>query len=212
MAVRLLFLALLSFFALLSSAQSDGNIVFGFSDLDLGYFEENGDLRPNTTNMLAMNYNSTDLIARKNDHVCAANVGGGWQSHCYGWVGAAGTIGIFATNLANTIITASQNHECGYYTDYYGPLSVAIHTDAPNCHTTSQRATIEGAITKWIHKNLPYGSCNVQCIHIDHYGNWHGYIAFGDLNDNINKVLETCISVHQEGNCVSGGKYDRDPH
>jgi hypothetical protein len=159
--------------------------------------------------MLAMDYNSTDLVARKNEHVCSANVGPDWHARCYEWAGAIGTASVFAVGIANLFKSASDKHGCGYYIDNHGPLQVAIHADAPNCHTTLQKATIEGAISKWIHKHLEYGSCNVQCLHVDHYGNWHGYIAFGVLDGNINKALPMCISVHKDGKCVSGDKYDR---
>ncbi|XWX00139.1 hypothetical protein V2A60_008157 [Cordyceps javanica] len=103
MAKDVLFFVLLSFVALSSSTQSNGEIAFGINDLDLAYFEENGELDPDMTNMLAMSITASDLVALKNDRVCAANVGGGWQTHCCNWVSAAGTVGIFATNLANTI-------------------------------------------------------------------------------------------------------------
>ncbi|EJP63296.1 hypothetical protein HC256_009728 [Beauveria bassiana] len=209
MALRLSLFALLSCFVCFSFAQSDGEIIFGISDLDLGYFEEHGDLHPNATNMLVIDHNSTSLAARKNDHVCSANVGTDWHARCYGWTGAVASVGIFAVGVANLLKSASDKHECGYYIDNHGPLQVAIHADAPNCHTTSQKATIEGAITKWINTNLKYGSCNVQCLHVDHYGNWHGYIAFGVLDGNINQALSKCISVHKTEQCVSGGKYDR---
>lgn len=108
MASRLSLFALLSCFACFSSAQSDGEIVFGISHLDLGYFEEHGTLHPNATNMLAMDYNSTDLVARKNDHVCSANVGTDWHARCFGWTGAVGTVGVFAVGVANLLKSASD--------------------------------------------------------------------------------------------------------
>ncbi|KAM3525812.1 hypothetical protein NHJ13051_003803, partial [Beauveria bassiana] len=96
---------------------------------------------------------STSLVARKHDHT-----------------DAIASVGIFAVGVANLLESAFHKHECGYYIDNHG------HLRSKQPHHC-QRTTIDGCMTEWITRNLKYGSCNVQRLHVGHYGNWHGYIA-----------------------------------
>lgn len=75
-----------------------------------------------------------------------------------------------------------------------------------NCHTTAQRATIEGAIDHYVDEKLPDSVCGVQCMKLTHGGDWEGYVVFGAGTYNWEKWLDMCASVGKLGHCEKGGK------
>lgn len=192
---RLLFSLLFAMLLqLVLCSDTNGTHEMTIMSIDLNEFENNAS-------------NASALEKRKDVKLCGYTFKV-TTTRCTSWGGLGISIGAFAVSAASSFKGSSNSNDCGIEEYTLNNFDYAIAATGRNCDTTAQRATIEGAIEKYLRQNNPSSFCNVQCYHLTHGGTWNGYLVFGAANYDLNYYATQCEALTKSGTCVSGGSGD----
>lgn len=111
-----------------------------------------------------------------------------------------------AKSLASTIKELSDQGSCNSMRGTYESMSWVYYSSGRHCDTTAQKATIAGAIKKYLDDTNGNKLCGTECLRMDHGGTWDGWLKIGPTaNFKSNAYCGPSLSFRS---CLSGGNND----
>jgi len=165
-----------------------GEETLQFHEIDLAAFEQG--------------LNNTALVPRKQIQVCGKTINTPSYDRCLATTSFIGTV---ALGIAQLVGTKSDKNDCQpeeYHNDKY---QYAVRSKGV-CQTKASLETIQGAIDRYVDKELDDSICAVQCMKLTRGGDWEGYVVFGAGEYDWEMWLDRCATVGKLGQCQSGGK------